>query len=705
MLLLRNLKRLLRYDYPFIILISLVLIYVFVYINKEIIPTKYLGNETTINGYIDALKLDGNHLSITLIAKESVILNYYIDQYFEYQLIKANYQLGDYLEVRGQLVKPNGNTNFNLFNYQQYLLSKSIYWTFKVDRIINHQSNTFLNYQLKNGLNHYLEQYPSNNYLKALILGDTGEIEQDVNLSYQSNGISHLFAVSGMHITMLTMGFLFILKKIIKRTLISYGIVIVFLLFYMFLTNYTPSVIRASTFFTLVFINRTFNLHIKNNNLLLLILSILLLLNPYLIYSVGLQFTFVVCFYLNHFRPIIKRQTSYLKKTFVISAMAFLVGIPILMNTYFSINLLTPFINLLFVPLITLIIFPLSIIVLIIPWLSPVLIYLIKLIEYLSLLIYQYRLEVVLAKPPIYIIILYCLMITYCLYKVKIRQYQYLLLIATSLLIHSNITLFNRFPTLTMIDVGQGDSILVTLPYNQGNILFDTGGKTNFIKEKWKIGKEYSLATNTIIPYLKSIGISNLNYLVLTHGDFDHLGEAKILINNLTVNNVLLNSGNNNNLELALLKQLDAMKIPYKQISEYNLMINHYLFMFINKKNPKSENTDSLVTYTNLNNKNILLMGDADKTNEISIINKYQLPPIDVLKVGHHGSKYSTSNELIDQVIPKISLISVAKKNLYNHPDLATINMLKDSNVLMTSQNGMIKIIFKNSISIYSCLK
>ena len=97
-----------------------------------------------------------------------------------------------------------------------------------------------------------------------------------------------------------------------------------------------------------------------------------------------------------------------------------------------------------------------------------------------------------------------------------------------------------------MIDVGQGDSILIEFPFNRGNILIDTGGNDS-----------YSIIKNITISYLKKREIKNIEYLIISHGDYDHMGGAINLINNFKVDNVIFNCGPYNDLEKELIKVLD----------------------------------------------------------------------------------------------------------------------------------------------------
>ena len=234
-----------------------------------------------------------------------------------------------------------------------------------------------------------------------------------------------------------------------------------------------------------------------------------------------------------------------------------------------------------------------------------------------------------------------------------------------------------------MLDVGQGDSILIKLKNNQGNILIDTGGQPSYDNKQ-----PYDIAKNITIPYLKSEGINHLDYLILTHGDFDHAGMALNLIKNFKVNHLILNK-ENNTLENQITKNFNG---NITNISTGTITINNVKLNFLNDLNSHNENDDGLIIYTKIENRNILLMGDASKESEKYLLNTYNLPKMDILKVGHHGSDTSSSEKFIQTVSPKISLISAGKNNVYGHPHQQTLKKLKNSRILITKENGAVKI-------------
>ena len=187
------------------------------------------------------------------------------------------------------------------------------------------------------------------------------------------------------------------------------------------------------------------------------------------------------------------------------------------------------------------------------------------------------------------------------------------------------------------------------------------------------------------------------------HGDYDHMGEAINLVNSFKVEKVIFNCGPYNDLEKELTKVLDKKKIKYYScIRELN--IDNNKLHFLQTKEYDNENDNSNVIYTKINGYKFMFMGDVSITTEKEIMSKYNLPEIDVLKVGHHGSKTSSGKEFIDEINPKYSIISVGKNNRYGHPNKEVLENLQESKIYRTDQDGSIMFkIKKNQFEIETC--
>ena len=188
------------------------------------------------------------------------------------------------------------------------------------------------------------------------------------------------------------------------------------------------------------------------------------------------------------------------------------------------------------------------------------------------------------------------------------------------------------------------------------------------------------------------------------HGDYNHMGEAINLVNNFKVEKVIFNCGEFNDLEQELIRVLDKKKIPYYScIKELNIDSNK--LYFLNNKDYGNENDNSSVIYTELNNHKFLFMGDSGVEVEEDLIKKYNLKDIDVLKVGHHGSKTSSSKEFINEINPRYSIISVGKNNRYGHPNKEVLYNLNNSKIYRTDEDGSIMFkINKNNLKIETCV-
>ena len=184
------------------------------------------------------------------------------------------------------------------------------------------------------------------------------------------------------------------------------------------------------------------------------------------------------------------------------------------------------------------------------------------------------------------------------------------------------------------------------------------------------------------------------------HGDYDHMGEAINLVENFKVEKVIFNCGEYNDLEKELINVLDKKKIKY-----YLCISKLDNLYFLNTKENDNENDNSNVIYTELDGYKFMFMGDASVTTEKEILNNYNLSDIDALKVGHHGSKTSSSIDFINKINPNYSIISVGKNNRYGHPNKKVLNNLKDSKIYRTDEYGSVMFTIKNNkLNIETCV-
>ena len=690
----KKLKIILQYNWLFYLLFLVSIGYSIIYIN---IPktSVYSIDDKEFNCIITDIYVDGNYLSLKLNGKEKLQASYYFDTYSEKEHFLSEYELGDSIYIEGTLKVPNNNTNPNLFNYKKYLYSNNIYYLLEIDNYHKIKDNDSTLYKLKNMIANRINKIDaSSSYLMALILGDDRYINKDMVNIYQDIGISHLFAISGSHITIFAGILLFILKKIRLGEKFRYLIVTLFLLFYMFITGFSPSIVRAVVVFVLLSINKIFKLEVKTFNVFILGISLIIFINPFIIFQIGFQFSSIISCILILFSQLINLQQGYFKKVFITSFISFLVSIPICLYNFYQINVLSIIYNIFFIPFMNFILFPITLITFIIPWLDSILWMLINILEFVAKLCSNIPSVLIFKKPSIVIFGLYFIII-FMILKRWNKSKKILLIFIVALSIHYNYNLIFSSDYIIFIDVGQGDSILVHS--NNKSLLIDTGGKITYKKEEWEERtNNNSLSDNTVIPLLKSLGIRRLDYLILTHGDYDHMGEAINIVDTIKVDEVILNNDDYNELELEFIKVLEKKRIPYYQNMKELNMSNNKLF-FLNNEVYDNENDSSHVIYIDFKKIKLLLMGDAGVEVEKDILEKYELDDIDILKVGHHGSKTSSSKEFIDIINPKYSVISVGKNNRFGHPNHEVLNNLNNSKIYRTDQNGSITFMVKKN--------
>lgn len=656
-----KLRIILLCDYLYYILFFITCIFLLININKKIDVPILTNNSYEL--IIDDYKINDKTITIYF---DNIIGKYYVDNNEKVKEFKDNYSFGDKIYIEGEMSIPNNNTIPNNFNYKDYLYHKYIYYIIKIDKIkmISKNDNIFLN--IKNSIYKRIDKIKYNNYLYAFILGKSYYIDSEVLNNYKINGITHLFALSGLHVSMFSSIILFILKKIKLSEKLSYFITSLFLIFFAFIASFTPSIVRSVLFFILSSINNVYYLYIKPKYLLYIVFSILIFINPFYIYDTGFILSFCISFFILLFNEKNKINNNLLS-ILVISILSTLSSLPIIINMSYEINILGFINNLFFIPYVTYIVFPLSIIVVFISKLSFILNFLIIIMEYISKVSSNIlNVKLIFPKMSLFLIIIYYVLLILIVKKINLKKIFIIYL--SFLYFRCN---FDKNNYVYFIDVGQGDSALIVTKNNK-SILIDTGGK---------VGSNYSLMKSNVIPFFKSIGIRKLDYLFITHGDYDHAGYGIDLVNNFNAKNRFTNKGKYNSLE---------KKLNIKSFNNSYIKIDNVEIYSLNSKLYNNENSDSLVLLVIIDNYKLLFMGDASINTEKDIMNDYDIGDVFILKVGHHGSKTSSSEEFINSVNPKYSIISVGKNNKFGHPNKEVLDNLSNSKIYRTDIDGSI---------------
>lgn len=618
---------------------------------------------------------------------------------------------GNQCVIKGKLTKPSGSKNTNGFNYKNYLYRQQIHWILTPNlpvKCIETKRFTIKNVGLqmrdnvlKNVENHMPQ--PTSGYIQALLFGDRSNIDENVLHAYQAFGIIHLLAISGLHIGLLTgMLFLFLIRIGLTRDL-AYCILICSLPFYVLLAGSSPSVVRASIIAILVMLSLKYKGRIDPINSISIAFIIMVFYNPYYIFEIGFQLSFSVSLaLLLSSTGIFERTHNRFYQIILVTLVAQLTSLPILLYNFYEFSPLSFILNIIFVPLFSLVVLPGAILVLIlypIPFLgmnaSTIYGKCLLSINHTLTYIENFNIPLTLGKPPwLFMVLYYVIMILFFLsLEVGNRKKS---VIYITLFILTGFTqvyypYFSPAGEVVVLNVGQGDSILINLPYRKGIYLIDTGPKS------W-VNKNNDAGRDIVVPYLKSRGITRIDRLILTHSDLDHIGGTESIFKLVKVNAVFISYWDDRE-KLGELRNLVERGTPLIIIKDYRVWNEGgYTFNLLQPgKHLPSPNDQSLLLVTNLGNVRWLFTGDLEVEGEKALMKNYPKLKADILKIAHHGSNTSTTELFLEHTKPKVAIISAGKNNHYGHPHQEVVKRLQKFNVktLRTDQLGAIHFKFK----------
>ena len=249
---------------------------------------------------------------------------------------------------------------------------------------------------------------------------------------------------------------------------------------------------------------------------------------------------------------------------------------------------------------------------------------------------------------------------------------------------------------LVMVDVGQGDSILLLAPgWNQATLI-DTGGLSDFKqKEAWRHRKKKDQGLTTVVPALQAEGLSELSQVMLSHGDEDHVGNLKTIAKHLTIRQLIIGKG------MEKIPLMQEMKKRYPKI-QWRLVLagdewkwNETTWKGLWPKGlSHAENEDSILALVTVMKQTILLTGDASEKVEEAVAHAHPNLQFSILKAGHHGSRTSSGEALLTLVQPRLAFISCGKHNHYGHPNPETLARLRATGAIIfrTDQDGQIRL-------------
>ncbi len=718
--------------------------------------SQYAGpDRISLEGVIDRTpQRTQGRIQLWIRSEKIILSNRPIPVYGRLLLILRNeggpFRLGDRLRFLCRLYAPHGFHNPAGFSYERHLAFDRIH---TIGFLSHENSWVKIGEGFKNPLllriegwrdhiRDFLEKEsppPSSSIFKALVLGEQGDIPEEVKEYFVRTGTAHLLAISGDQFGIVALLSFSLLIWILKRSeflLLSIsvkkwaaGLTIPLIILYAFIAGGGMPVIRAMimliTFLFSILLNRERNLL----HTLALAAFLTLLFSPPSLFDVSFQLSFLAVLSILYMVPRIleglkeegvsllleitwkKRLWKYVKISLLVTAVATLGTGPFVVLHFNRISPIGLVTNLLIIPWVGFVIVPLSLAASILSFfLSPVAIFLININHIITLTLlrvlsffasFPYASLFVSTPTALEIFLFYILLfLTVHLKKQKVARYLFVgscVILVLDLAFWNLRGYFQRNLTLTFIDVGQGDSVLLEFPMGK-TMLIDGGGLP---EDRFDIGK------NVIAPFLWKKKIRRLDFLVLTHPDPDHLKGLNFIASHFSIgqfweNGIRTNSEAYQQLENTLLRKgIERLSLnedsPPREIHGVQIC-----FLNPPARAPSLTgfparsflNNSSLGTKLQFGNIRVLLAGDIEKEAEYRMVREEVPLRAEILKIPHHGSLSSSTLHFLQSVKPSYAILSVGERNIGRlpHPEVIRRYQELGAQIYRTDNHGAITI-------------
>lgn len=658
-------------------------------------------------------KLEDSVVSGNILIVDGVYCNdgyKYIGKYNKkkfYVFSQKKFRIGDVVNCNFEIRAPSGKRNYGGFDYAFTLKTKGIDGNIKINKVFEVQhSKSFYNaycdkiVDLRIEINNFFNKNLKKDLASIIIgilIGDKSGMDGRVIEDFQNANLSHLIAVSGAHF-IYVVGFLEYICKFLKNKRKSQVFLIIGILFFMRLTQYTPSVVRAGIMTIMAILSSVFKRKSDIYTNLAISSLVLIIKNPYSIFDIGaiLSFSGVlgIAYFQDKFKLIYQNYEGrflWLLDSISITMAANIFIIPIMVYYYNTISFTFIIANLVVAPLLgVLIILGFITFIFKFKFLIVLLSFILKLFFFLVKFMGKLPFSTVLVCYGSFIFVIAYYFIVYFL--IKRKMLLALLTIVAMIIANLNFLPKNKL-YINFVDVGQGDCMLIR--YNGMNFLIDSGGGIS--------AEDYDVGKNTLLPYLIDRKVYKIDYIIVSHFDADHCRAFLHVMKYIKVKNAIIaKQFKNSRMYSEFLEIANKKKINIIYVKEND----HFKFkdFRIDIYNPNDEaimenvmNNNGILNMLRFSRINILCTGDLEKIAEDAIITRYSNSNVlkaDILKVGHHGSITSTSDDFLKLIMPRMALIGCGKNNKFGHPNQFILNKLSaiGCKIYRTDLNGEISI-------------
>jgi len=687
----------------------------------------YAGKEVEIYGYIDS-EPDIKANRVSYIIKTSEISDSGESKAVEGRILFTTlndnsgniFEYGRKMKITGILNLPSGRRNPGGFDFRQYLAKSGISATvFATPGNINPgtlqqsglfgRTGLFLRKKIVDIINRSLPEEQAG-LMNGMLIGYREGMTKSVQQAFSDAGLSHLMAVSGMNVAFIVFPLAFVFRKLQIGKKISNSFIICVLLLFIYITGFSPSVLRAVIMGIILLAGEMIYREPDVYTSISFAAIILLLYNPYNLFDIGFQLSFAATFSLvllyKNFKEFINfKFMPDIAADVLAATMAAQVGVlPIVVYYFNKISLVSVFSNLLVVPLVQVITIFGALMVL----LGGINIIFSQLLGYINCTFLSFVLFVTkisaslpmsvikVVTPSIPVILSYYAAAIFFLwykplYRIKIAAEHYMAALAIIAAIICIKIIIPMDMEVVFIDVGEGDSTFIRT-HTGKTVLIDGGGYSSKIRPDSNIGE------SVIIPFLLDYEVTRLDLAIGTHGHDDHLQGLTEVIKGFDVGSVIIPDVEDKRGFTGLLKASGDKGIPVNTCGRGDsIKLDNYTSLdvlhpgkgYIPLKS--TLNNSSLVLKLCYKNTSILFPGDIEEEAEKVLLSYRQNLAADVIKVAHHGSSYSTGVEFLSEVKPEAAVISVGKNN-FGHPSPGVLERLKGNNIrlLRTDLDGAV---------------